>query len=163
VDDETTELLVRHTGKTLTVSHGEAHYQLVLQSHQPGLLCIIDNGIRQRCQYHRAGDSLYLQAFGRSWAVTDRTHQPASGAQGAGSGRIQATMDGAIIDVLVAEGDAVTQGQTLVVLEAMKMEHPVKADRDGVVAGLHTRAGDQVKRSQLLVELDAPLQTEKTT
>ncbi|HLT12522.1 MAG TPA: acetyl/propionyl/methylcrotonyl-CoA carboxylase subunit alpha [Marinobacter sp.] len=163
VDDETTELLVRHTGKTLTVSHGEAHYQLVLQSHQPGLLCIIDNGIRQRCQYHRAGDSLYLQAFGRSWAVTDRTHQPASGAQGAGSGRIQATMDGAIIDVLVAEGDVVTQGQTLVVLEAMKMEHPVKADRDGVVAGLHTRAGDQVKRSQLLVELDASLQTEKTT
>ena len=160
---ESIELLVRHTGQKLTVSRGEEHYELLLQSQQPGLLCIIDNGVRHRCQYHRTGDSLYLQALGHSWSIVDRTHQPASGIQGAGSGRIQAAMDGAIIDVLVAEGDAVTQGQTLVVLEAMKMEHPVKADRGGVVAGLHTRAGDQVKRSQLLVELDTLVEAEKTT
>ncbi|RMJ04085.1 Acetyl-/propionyl-coenzyme A carboxylase alpha chain [Marinobacter litoralis] len=153
VQDETVELLVRRSGQKLIVSHEEAQYELQLQSHQPGLLCIIDNGVRHRCQYHQTGDSLYLQAFGRSWAIVDRTHQPAAGAQGAGSGRIQAAMDGAIIDVLVNEGETVTQGQTLVVLEAMKMEHPVKADRDGVVAGLHTNTGDQVKRSQLLVEL----------
>ncbi|MBR9871308.1 MAG: acetyl/propionyl/methylcrotonyl-CoA carboxylase subunit alpha [Gammaproteobacteria bacterium] len=153
VQDETVELLVRRSGQKLIVSHEEAQYELQLQSHQPGLLYIIDNGVRHRCQYHQTGDSLYLQAFGRSWAIVDRTHQPAAGAQGAGSGRIQAAMDGAIIDVLVNEGETVTQGQTLVVLEAMKMEHPVKADRDGVVAGLHTNTGDQVKRSQLLVEL----------
>jgi len=153
VQDETVELLVRRSGQKLIVAHEEAQYELQLQSHQPGLLCIIDNGVRHRCQYHQTGDSLYLQAFGRSWAIVDRTHQPAAGAQGAGSGRIQAAMDGAIIDVLVNEGETVTQGQTLVVLEAMKMEHPVKADRDGVVAGLHTNTGDQVKRSQLLVEL----------
>ncbi|MEP3591214.1 MAG: acetyl/propionyl/methylcrotonyl-CoA carboxylase subunit alpha [Marinobacter sp.] len=155
VQEQAVELLVRRSGQTLTVSQGEAHYELQIQSHEPGQLCIIDNGVRHRCQYHRNGDSLYLQAFGRSWSIVDRTHQPAAGAQGAGSGRIQAAMDGAIIDVLVAEGDTVAQGQTLVVLEAMKMEHPVKADRDGVVAGLHTNTGDQVKRSQLLVELAA--------
>lgn len=153
VQDETVELLVRRSGQKLIVSHEDEQYELQLQSHQPGLLCIIDNGVRHRCQYHQNGDSLYLQAFGRSWSIVDRTHQPAAGTQGAGSGRIQAAMDGAIIDVLVAEGDTVAQGQTLVVLEAMKMEHPVKADRDGVVAGLHTNTGDQVKRSQLLVEL----------
>lgn len=161
-NDETIQLLVRKAGQKLMVSHGEDHYELYLHSQKPGQLCIIDNGIRQGCQYHRVGDSLYLQAFGRSWSVTDKTHQPASGAQGSGSGRIQAAMDGAIIDVLIAEGESVSQGQTLVVLEAMKMEHPVKADRDGVVAGLHTRTGDQVKRSQLLVEL-APQETEQTT
>lgn len=65
-------------------------------------------------------------------------------------------MDGAIIDVLVAEGDQVEQGQTLVILEAMKMEHPVKADRRGGTVGqLLARKGDQVKRGQLLADVQS--------
>src|SRR5690606_3544317 len=113
-------------------------------------------------QYSRAGDSLYLQALGRSWSVTDITHQPATGAQGAGSGRIQASMDGAVIDVLVAAGDTAQQGQTLVSLAAMKSAQPVDADRDGTVATVHTSSGDQVRRSQLLVELAANETEEQT-
>jgi geranyl-CoA carboxylase alpha subunit len=96
-----------------------------------------------------------MQAYGQSWSVRDITHQPAQGAGGAGSGRIQATMDGAIIDVLVEAGQNVRQGDTLVILEAMKMEHPVKADRDGIVGAVQASKGDQVKRSQLLVEITA--------
>ena len=153
VQGETLEVKVRKSGNSLSVSRDDEHYHLVVQSHTDGLLCIIDNGIRQRCQYHREGDSLYLQAFGQSWSVRDVTHQPAAGSAGTGSGKLQASMDGAIVDVLVAEGETVEQGQTLVILEAMKMEHPVKADRPGVVAGVHTRAGEQVRRSQLLVEI----------
>ena len=155
VDDETLELLVRHSGHALTVSHRDEQHELQLHSQAPGQLCIIDKGVRQRCQYHRHGDSLYLQACGRSWSVRDITHQPATGAQGTGSGRVQASMDGAIIDVLVNAGDTVQQGQTLVILEAMKMEHPVKADRDGTISQVLASAGDQVKRSQLLVEITA--------
>jgi geranyl-CoA carboxylase alpha subunit len=158
--DETVELLVRHSGHKLLVAHGEEHYELQLQSQEPGLLCIIDNGVRQRCQYYRSGDSLYLQAFGRSWCVRDITHQPAQGALGTGSGKVQATMDGAIIDVLVAEGDQVEQGQTLVILEAMKMEHPVKADRTGTVGQLLARKGDQVKRGQLLADVQSTEEAE---
>ncbi len=153
--DGTAELLVRKTGNTVSVSHGDSHYQLVLESLGDGLLCIIDNGVRHRCQYHREGDYLYLQAFGQAWAVQDVTHQPAAGANGAGSGKVQASMDGAIIDVLVAPGETVQQGQTLVILEAMKMEHPVRADRDGVVGEVLVSNGDQVKRSQLLVNISA--------
>ncbi|GGC58318.1 acetyl/propionyl/methylcrotonyl-CoA carboxylase subunit alpha [Marinobacter halophilus] len=155
VDDETLELLVRRNGHTLTVSYSDEQHELQLQTQEPGLLCIIDKGVRQQCQYHRDGDSLYLQACGRSWSVRDITHQPAAGAQGKGSGRVQASMDGAIIDVLVKAGDTVQQGQTLVILEAMKMEHPVKADRDGTISQVLASAGDQVKRSQLLVEITA--------
>ncbi|TVT31922.1 acetyl/propionyl/methylcrotonyl-CoA carboxylase subunit alpha [Marinobacter vinifirmus] len=153
--DETLELQIRRSGHKLLVAHGEEHYELQLQSQEPGLLCIIDKGVRQRCQYYRSGDSLYLHAFGRSWCVWDITHQPAQGAMGAGSGKVQATMDGAIIDVLAAEGDQVEQGQTLVILEAMKMEHPVKADRNGTVSQLLARKGDQVKRGQLLADVQS--------
>ena len=46
-------------------------------------------------------------------------------------------MDGAVVDVPVAVGDRVTRGQTLVVVEAMKLELRVSADLDGVVSALH--------------------------
>ncbi|KKK60765.1 hypothetical protein LCGC14_3021090, partial [marine sediment metagenome] len=150
---ETVELLVQSNGQNLSARLGHEHYELTIASIQNGLLCVVDKGIRQRCHYHRDGDSLHLQAFGKSWSVTDLTHQPAAGANGEGNGRIPASMDGAIIDVLVEPGQTVRQGETLVILEAMKMEHPVKADCDGVVAQVLTRKGDQVRRNQLLVEV----------
>jgi len=153
--DKTLELLVRRTGNHVVVTQGEEQYELDLESIGDGLLCIIDNGVRQRCQYHCQGDHLYLQASGQAVALRDVTHQPAGGAAASGSGRIKATMDGAIIDVLVQAGQAVKQGDTLVILEAMKMEHPVKADRDGTVGEVLAAKGDQVKRSQLLVDITA--------
>ena len=53
------------------------------------------------------------------------------------------------------EGDAVTRGQTIAVIEAMKMEHPLKADVDGTIQAIHTELGSQVKGRQLLVEIQA--------
>ena len=57
------------------------------------------------------------------------------------------------VAVLVAEGDRVEQGQTLVVLEAMKMEHPLKAGMSGLVEQVATQVGDQVKSQQVLVTI----------
>jgi len=63
-------------------------------------------------------------------------------------------MDGAILEVLVREGDTVEQGQTLVILEAMKMEVQLKADAAGTVESVCVKAGDQVKTRQILVAVD---------
>ncbi|MNR48641.1 Acetyl-/propionyl-coenzyme A carboxylase alpha chain [compost metagenome] len=63
-------------------------------------------------------------------------------------------MDGAVIDVLVSEGSQVSKGQLLVVLEAMKMEHPLKAGIDGVLKRLQVQVGDQVKSRQILLEVE---------
>jgi geranyl-CoA carboxylase alpha subunit len=63
-------------------------------------------------------------------------------------------MDGAIVDVPVTSGAVVIRGQTLAVVEAMKLELRVAADRDGVVATVHVQRGQQVKARQLLVELE---------
>jgi geranyl-CoA carboxylase alpha subunit len=62
-------------------------------------------------------------------------------------------MDGAIVDVLVNVNDRVAQGQTLVILEAMKMEHPLKAGVSGVIESISVVPGDQVKTRQLLVKI----------
>ncbi|WP_425568975.1 biotin/lipoyl-containing protein [Pseudonocardia xishanensis] len=56
-----------------------------------------------------------------------------------------------MVRVLAAEGDPVTAGQPLVVLEAMKMEHTVAAPVDGTVAELRVAQGDQVETGQVLV------------
>jgi biotin carboxyl carrier protein len=59
-------------------------------------------------------------------------------------------MNGRIVALHVAEGQAVRRGEALLVLESMKMEHTVTASRDGVVTGLRARIGDQVAPGQSL-------------
>jgi biotin carboxyl carrier protein len=62
-------------------------------------------------------------------------------------------MPGRVLDVLVTQGDAVAKGDTLVLLEAMKMELRIQAPSDGRVTAVHCRPGEVVERAQLLVEV----------
>ena len=71
------------------------------------------------------------------------------------SGTILSPMPGRIIAVEVAAGDAVTKGQKLLTLEAMKMEHSLTAPFDGIVADLNAEAGAQVQVEALLVRIEA--------
>jgi acetyl/propionyl-CoA carboxylase alpha subunit len=70
------------------------------------------------------------------------------------AGGLEAPMPGAVTRVLVAPGDAVTAGQPLVAIEAMKMEHVIRAPRAGTVRELRAKAGDMVTPGVALVELD---------
>ncbi|MGQ7274264.1 acetyl/propionyl/methylcrotonyl-CoA carboxylase subunit alpha [Marinobacter sp. V034] len=140
-------------GDQVTLKHGDDATALTVVSLSDTRLDFIDNGVRQHCQYQRRDDHLYLQQLSRSLCVRDTTHAPVSGIAGAASDQVLASMDGAIIDVRAAEGAQISKGDTLVILEAMKMEHPLIADRDGIVAKVHVSTGTQVKRRQLLVEL----------
>ncbi|MGH9299476.1 MAG: acetyl/propionyl/methylcrotonyl-CoA carboxylase subunit alpha, partial [Acidimicrobiales bacterium] len=65
-----------------------------------------------------------------------------SGPVGTADGRVTVPMQGTIVKVLVAEGDTVEAGQTICVLEAMKMENPVNSDRAGTVTELKVSPGD---------------------
>jgi len=78
----------------------------------------------------------------------------ASGPAHSAGGRLTAPMPGRLVQVLVDAGDTVEAGQPLVVLEAMKMEHTVKAPRAGTVAAVLYAAGDQVEDGASLVELE---------
>ena len=62
-------------------------------------------------------------------------------------------MDGAIVNLLVNAGDTVTKGQTLLILEAMKIQQQIKSDVDGVVDELIGQVGQQVKKRQLLLNV----------
>lgn len=77
--------------------------------------------------------------------------KPAS-APGAAVG-LKSPLPGVIIDVKVQEGDNVKAGQTLVVLEAMKMENNIEADRDGVIHTIRARRGDSVLEGDVLLTI----------
>ena len=63
-------------------------------------------------------------------------------------------MPGQVRAVNVVEGDTVTKGQTLLVLEAMKMEIRIQAPRDGKVMKIFAEQGQTVAREQILIEID---------
>ncbi|MDN5482289.1 MAG: acetyl/propionyl/methylcrotonyl-CoA carboxylase subunit alpha [Pseudomonas sp.] len=111
---------------------------------------LVINGIRRRTAYHLDGNRLWLPGL----TVTDRTQQVASRQADASSGTVQAPMDGAIVDIRVCVGEAVSKGQLLLVLEAMKMEHPLKAGIDGTVKEMRVMTGDQVRNRQVLLEIE---------
>lgn len=69
-------------------------------------------------------------------------------------GGLNAPMPGKVFKVLVKTGEAVTKGQTLLVLEAMKMEHAIKADKDGKVRKILFKEGDLVQGGMALAELE---------
>ncbi len=72
----------------------------------------------------------------------------------AGGHSIKTPLPGVIIDVKVNVGDAVAKGQTVVVLEAMKMENNINADRDGKVTAIQVAKGDTVADGAVLVVLE---------
>jgi biotin carboxyl carrier protein len=76
------------------------------------------------------------------------------------AGSLLAPMPGGVVRVLTTRGAAVTAGQPLVVLEAMKMEHTVAAPVDGIVAEIAVAPGDQVNTGQVLAVVEEPEQAE---
>ena len=69
-------------------------------------------------------------------------------------GRVTVPMQGTIVKVLVEQGDAVEAGQTLCVLEAMKMENPINADRAGTVKELKVKPGDALGAGDVVAVLE---------
>ncbi|MFY8196017.1 MAG: biotin/lipoyl-containing protein, partial [Novosphingobium sp.] len=96
----------------------------------------------------RAGNFAVVPECGFTYAFSLRAD--GTGQASAADGAIIAPMPGKVIAVDVAEGQAVTAGQRLMVLEAMKMEHALTAPFDGVVEGLAVSAGGQVQVEAVL-------------
>ena len=106
------------------------------------------------------------QAFARGVVVThndrrwvflrERRRRTGAGrSRSSGANVLRAPMPGTIIEVLVSVGDEVEAGQTLAVMEAMKIEHLLTAPSGGVVTAVHTSAGASVDEDAVLIELGA--------
>lgn len=129
--------------------------ELTLVSHGANQAVVVEEGIRQGFSYALQDKTLFLDDGSGHYQIDDITQLPASVSEQNASGEINAVMDGVIVDVLVKEGDAVEAGQLMVVMEAMKMEHQLKALSTGRVTEVRAAIGLQVKSKQLLVTISS--------
>jgi geranyl-CoA carboxylase alpha subunit len=113
-------------------------------------------GIQQAAHFAMDGGVLHVDVGGETIAARDTTLDMSRAQMRNVSAALVAPMNGAIVAVLVKAGDRVARGQRLAVLEAMKMQHEIRAHRDGVVGKVLVETGQQVATRQLLIEL-APL------
>ncbi|WP_027008444.1 acetyl/propionyl/methylcrotonyl-CoA carboxylase subunit alpha [Conexibacter woesei] len=120
-----------------------------------GFAYVTLDGVRRRYAIALEGeDVVYVFRDGHHLAVA--THRPVRSGAGALAGSLEAPMPGTIWAVNVSNGDAVEEGDVLIVLESMKMELSITAPTAGVVEGLDLRAGDRVTlRQPLLAVVEA--------
>jgi acetyl/propionyl-CoA carboxylase alpha subunit len=110
-------------------------------------------GVRHRVAWARDGDRVFLWCDGRSFVFTRARAARAAGA-GDHGGDLRAPMPGRVRRVAHAAGETVARGQVVLVLEAMKMEHAIRAPRDGVLRSVRVREGDLVDAGVELAEID---------
>ena len=103
------------------------------------------------------GDTAWVQLDGQAYEVSllDPVLHLGEEAGGAATDVVRAPMPGAVIDAPKAVGDAVAEGDVIVVIESMKLETAIKAPRDGVIAEIAFGKGQSFDRDAILVRLEA--------
>lgn len=102
----------------------------------------------------------WLVPFLRTWSLTDATYHTGhldeylqSPLFGEVGGRVTSPTAGSVVDVVIAPGRRVCEGEPLVIVEAMKMEHEVRAPASGVVVGTLVSVGDQITAGAVVLEM----------
>jgi len=111
------------------------------------------DGWRARSRVTRSGDDLYVQCSSGTVEFSVVPLFAVSGVEPAHGG-LNAPMPGVVISVRVAPGQVVETGETLIVMEAMKMEHVVTAPYTGTVGEVHVKVGQQISSGAVLLTLD---------
>lgn len=165
------DLIVRHgereervrvhrngTGYEITV--GERTYQVDAATARAGLRSLRIDGSHHEVAVRQIKESYWVSTPSAAGAVsvTDPlTHLAAQTHGGKGRRRnekVAAYMPGRVVAILAQEGEAVTAGQGIVVLEAMKMQNEIRAEHDGTLARVHVQPGQAVEGGDPLFELE---------
>ncbi|MFT5038277.1 MAG: geranyl-CoA carboxylase alpha subunit [Flavobacteriaceae bacterium] len=116
---------------------------------------VLLDGVKLSAQFmQRQRGQMYCSIGGRGAFFKDLIILDGALAEAVGGGRVIAPMHGLLLEVLVKPGDEVSKGQTLAVLEAMKMHYEIQAEIDGTVAEVSAVVGKQVAADDVLIEIN---------
>jgi biotin carboxyl carrier protein len=143
------------TGKSYRATIGEQTVEVEILQAKDGKLELLVDGKHVITYISSENAKRWVTVNGQTVVLT----KPVAGAKRRSIGHdhaseLAAPMPGQVRAVNVTEGDAVTKGQTLLVLEAMKMEIRIQAPRDGKIMKLLVKQGQTVEREQILIELE---------
>ena len=120
-------------------------------SDNDGHLRYCHEGVATTAVYAFSGNALYVDIFGGSYKFTEFAPEFGAAGNQVGDDRLLAPMAGRIVAICANAGETVAKGQVLLVLEAMKMEHEIKAFADCVIENIPVAINEQVLPKQLLV------------
>ncbi|MCH2003771.1 acetyl/propionyl/methylcrotonyl-CoA carboxylase subunit alpha [Acinetobacter seifertii] len=152
-DDQQIQLQLSSVNNAFTAQFCDQTVCIEVLERMPDYLVYLINGVRRRVQYVLDGDQLYLDRDNGNVAIRNVTYAAPETVDAAGDGKIRAPMDGAVVNILVNKGDQVVKGQTLLVLEAMKIQQQIKSDVDGIIEDILGQQGQQVKKRQMLFSI----------
>ncbi len=147
---------VQFCGRRYTVGEHGAGQGLTIEIRDcraDGRVSFALGGVVRQARFALDSNVIFLDLGRRVFRFEDVTYAPAAPAQLSSDGLVRAPMSGRVVAIPAAGAAGVAQGDTLVVLEAMKMEHLISAPISGVVEAIAVRLNDQVLPHQLLVTL----------
>ena len=155
-DDQTLELTPASSGKSYRAVIGDRSVEVEIAHIQSGQLELLIDGQRVTAYVSSDGAKRWVTIRGQTFTLT-KSAGGRSKAKGTGHEHVSelaAPMPGLVRSVNVSEGESVSKGQTLLVLEAMKMEIRIHAPREGVIQKLRVKQGQTVEREQVLIEIE---------
>ena len=148
---------VNSSADTYHVTDATAEQSAVIQvlSMQDNMAVVLLDGVKLVAQFMQPQrGQMYCSIGGRGALFKDLIILDGAADDAVGGGRVIAPMHGLLLEVLVKPGDEVSKGQTLAVLEAMKMHYEIQAEIDGTVDEVTAVAGKQVAADDVLIEIN---------
>lgn len=159
IGDREWEFVFERRGGKLLAHSGERTFELDLSMIGDGSsFSLLVDGRSHDLLVDTAGGVTQVQLDGELLKVEvqderERTASAVASHRGGGRQEVRAIMPGVVVELICKEGEVVEEGQTLLVLEAMKMQNPITAEAPGRVQKIHASKGEAVAGGALLVEL----------
>ena len=157
LDGAPRRIRVEKTAAGLSIRDGDAVIQVEARALSDHEILLMAGNRPHRAVVVRNGGRLHVLLDGREFVLAppgERDGRAGEAGEGGDGKRVTAPMPGKVIKVCVVEGERVRRNQTLVIVEAMKMENEIKAPADGIVTKVRAAAGELVDSERTLIELE---------
>ncbi len=159
LDGESRKISIEIRDGVLVVQEGERVLEIGVRRIAPNELRLRMGDRPVRVFLARDGERTFVAVDGRQYVVSESRAEAGRPGEGddkgaGGSLRVKAPMPGKVTKLAVSVGEEVRKNQTLIIVEAMKMENEIKTSIDGVVAKVHAAVGDLVDAEKVLIEVE---------
>ncbi|HJS18079.1 MAG TPA: biotin/lipoyl-containing protein [Anaerolineales bacterium] len=145
------------SGKFYRVTMGDKSFDVEILQAKEGKLELLIDGKRVTAYISYDNANRWVTVNGQTILLTKSSGARKTGGGHHAAGDLTAPMPGQVRAVNVSEGDAVTKGQTLMLLEAMKMEIRIQSPQNGIVKKLFVNQGQTVEREQMLIAVESQM------